>query len=144
MLEYLTPKEHDRLLERFKSKFKKGAPDDCWDWEATVDNRGYGRIYVCVGEEMSAHRLSYILHVGEIPGGKAIYRTCKNRRCVNPKHMVVGVIQKHKVVKRPYYRLTKDHYKEVLRLRAIGHTYDQIQNRTNLGHNSINKIINRK
>ena len=30
--------------ERFWSKVDKREPDDCWEWQASLDTRGYGNL----------------------------------------------------------------------------------------------------
>lgn len=59
--------------------------ESCWLWTAGTRN-GYGAIYD--GQRNNyAHRLSYILHKGEIPKGYHIDHLCFTPRCVNPDHL---------------------------------------------------------
>jgi hypothetical protein len=71
------------LDDRFWSKVNK--TDSCWFWLASKRD-GYGQ-YWHEGKNCSAHRLVYLLLVGEIPSGKEIDHICLNRNCVNPAHL---------------------------------------------------------
>ena len=60
--------------------------NDCWLWNGSVDNGGYGRLGINNTVKM-AHRAVYELLVGEIPEGLEIDHLCKVRNCVNPAHL---------------------------------------------------------
>ena len=65
----------------------KVLPTDCWEWQAKVNKRtGYGQLGVNY-KTLLAHRVSYEIHKGKIPGGLTIDHLCKNRICINPFHL---------------------------------------------------------
>lgn len=75
-------------VRRFWKKVHKGQ--SCWTWIGAKHEQGYGVLFVKGGTRLRAHRLSWILHNGDIPQGLWVLHRCDNTRCVNPKHMYVG------------------------------------------------------
>lgn len=73
--------------KRFFSKVDK--TETCWLWTGHK-TLGYGKIAMGRGNLMWAHRVSYVLHKGEIPEGKLIMHSCDNPPCVNPAHLELG------------------------------------------------------
>lgn len=59
--------------------------NECWVWTGALSH-GYGRVTVGRREEM-AHRYSYVLEYGSIPGGMVIDHMCHNPACVRPDHL---------------------------------------------------------
>lgn len=73
-------------MKRFWDKVRKTS--SCWEWDAATWSNGYGA-FSYEGKLQGAHRVSYKMTVGEIPEGLEIDHLCKNRKCVNPKHLEV-------------------------------------------------------
>ena len=71
---------------RFWPKVNKEAPNGCWEWTGSLSTDGYGRFSLnCKG--IQAHRYSYEIAYGPIPGKLECDHTCHNRKCVNPEHL---------------------------------------------------------
>lgn len=80
------------LVPRFMAKVALDEADPvlgCWDWSATRRKDGYGLFWMNGRSNNRAHRVSYELFVGPIPGGLVVDHVCRNRGCVNPLHLRV-------------------------------------------------------
>lgn len=70
-----------------------GRPDECWDWPGYIAWNGYGIANVGdgtkKGRRVFAHVHAYELLVGRRPKGMQLDHLCRNRRCMNPRHLEV-------------------------------------------------------
>jgi len=84
------------LEKRFWAKVKKGELDACWEWQASLDSRGYGNIGVPRNDGTGryimqrAHRIAFLLANGSIDIDLVVRHSCDNRRCCNPAHLSLG------------------------------------------------------
>lgn len=79
----------EQVIAAFWAKVEK--TDGCWNWTGCKTKSGYGQIWRGFSDKARtmqvAHRFAWELLVGNIPDKLELDHLCKNRKCVNPKHL---------------------------------------------------------
>ncbi len=95
------------LEERFWSKVNKRGFSECWEWDGTIGQDGYGQFWF-KGKTVHAHRVSWMIkNDSEIPDGLLALHSCDNKRCVNPYHITIGTYSENlsNTMERTPYRM---------------------------------------
>lgn len=84
----LSPKD----INRFWSRVRRGADDECWPWTGHLIRAGYGRLSV-KGKSRASHRLAYFIQHGIDPMELPILHSCDNPPCCNWRHLRADTYQ---------------------------------------------------
>lgn len=90
ILPLLEGRAGDLRKMRFWSKVDIGAPEQCWDWQASVNESGYGRFKIADGRTVRAHRFALVSNTGQEPDGLIALHSCDRPQCCNPHHLRFG------------------------------------------------------
>lgn len=83
-----------KLLSNVKKQGK--GENGCWIWQGALSTKGYGTFcFPKRGKSHRAHRVSYVLFVGDISEGALVCHVCDTPSCVNPKHLFLATAQQN-------------------------------------------------
>lgn len=86
--------EKNRLLHRslisWLTAVAAADTDECQRYPGRLNRNGYGSL--CFRGRLDlAHRVAFIMAIGEIPEGLSVLHKCKQQRdCCNPRHLYAG------------------------------------------------------
>ncbi len=128
--------ESQPLEVRFWKLVNKRRKNQCWNWLGAKTGQGYGYMRTePYTWHQNVHVISYRLHFGEIPKGKFVFRTCKNKLCVNPNHLKLDI-------PRGMAKITMEQAKEIRRLHKEGKRVMELCKQYKIGDTAIYNIIN--
>ncbi len=69
-------------------------PNGCWLWKGALDSYGYGA-FKFAGGARKAHRVAWALDGRSLPSDMTLDHVCRNRACVNPKHIELVTLREN-------------------------------------------------
>lgn len=138
------------LLERLWEKIDICAPEECWNWTASITKAGRPVLKdwnggVSVGK--NASRWIYELTVGPVPDGLYVCHSCDNPLCCNPSHLFLGtpkentqdMISKGRFVGN--LKLTFDQVSLIRQLAVNGNSQRSIARQTGVSRTHIGDLL---
>lgn len=127
---------------------------NCWEWTGLINKGGYGITHFDGGGRL-AHRVSYMIYVGEIPDGLDVCHSCDNRKCINPEHLFAGTrlenmqdaVSKGRQArgnKLPQTKLTEDAVVEMRTMRESGAKYIDLADKFGVSFSAIAAVITKR
>lgn len=80
-------------IDRFWALVDKQGPDDCWDWQGSINTSGYGRFKAASYVTIGAHRFSLVLDTRTDHTDLLAIHGCDRPPCCNPGHLRWGTVQ---------------------------------------------------
>lgn len=132
----------------------KVSENGCIEWQGTRTAAGYGQVKYN-GKTSRAHRVAWMIQLGEIPEGKLLMHQCDNPRCVNVAHLKPGTdkenmlecVARRRIAHGHRARWTKigpENVQEVRHLIAIGMRLTDIAKKFGVQRTSIAQIADGK
>lgn len=141
------------VIERFHEKWQADPESGCWEWTSAKMPTGYGQMKIpSTRKQVYAHRLSYMIHKGDIPEGMQVCHACDNPSCVKPSHLFLGTSSDNHLDMKAKERhlngeknvgakLTADKVRDIHALRAQGLSQGKIARTYGIAQGTVWKIL---
>lgn len=86
----------EQKIDRLKNIFNSHViiSEGCWGWSGKLHKSGYAVMVMGSDhKQVGSHRISWLIHNGEIPDDKLVLHKCDNPSCTNPNHLFLGSYQ---------------------------------------------------
>ncbi len=93
MTKLLEVKKYSKeIILRFWEKVDIRTDEECWNWTAGVQSKGYGSFGIGNKKTALAHRVAFEIAYGVIPESMCVCHQEDNRLCCNPSHLFLESI----------------------------------------------------
>ena len=156
ILSKLKPTKPIKLTEadkvRFWKKVDQRGSDECWEWQACCNRRGYG-IFKISGFVYYVNRVAYVITNGDTE--LQVLHNCDNPPCCNPAHLYLGTpkinSERRDAEGRNTHgerhanaKLTEADVCEIRRLRVGGWLLREIAQEFGIAESNVSMICSRK
>jgi len=139
------------LPERICDKIDIGDPDECWEWTAALNNKGYPMINY-EGKVQLATRLIYRTVNGPLESEECILHFCDEPACCNPRHLQKGsqldniedCVSKGRNARGQKHNFAKLTEADVLAIRADPRNHNQTAKAYGISRETVRNIRQRR
>lgn len=122
-------------MDRFLDHVLLG--DGCWEWQSKGTIRLGGRDT----RSIAPHKVAAYLFLG-VPTSTPVFRACKNKLCVRPDHLQVGIVQQGSHHHRA--KLDDAAVRAILEAKKKGHRVKNIAEEYGVSSPTVCKIVARQ